>query len=101
MINKFLCKYFDKDNKGYVTVENIVGKILAYFISIVIVILFVYFVYRGVLFIVNNDIYDKDIPNMIGFFGVMIIGTSIVIFVVCLWSKVAGIKVAKCERINK
>lgn len=92
-INKFLCKYFDRNNNGYVTINDIVAKIFGY---IFLPIFVVYLDIRGILFLLNDN-YNKPEQDFLGFFGVFVLALS----VLCIWVNIADIKVAKCERINK
>ena len=103
-LNKWLCRNFDKKNKGYVTIEDIFFGLLKPSIIVAIVIGIVYAVYKGVLLLLSGDIANATPDTYIDF--VSILGLAFLIFialvlgvVVCIY--ISEIKVAQCPLKEK
>jgi hypothetical protein len=92
-LNKFLCKYFDTQDRGYVTVGDII-KSIAVFLLIIIT---AYLDIQGIYFIKDN-LYGDNKLNMIGAFGFCILAFSIFILSVLIWYRISDIKITECKR---
>ena len=107
-LNKLLCKTFDEEKKGYVTVADITSRIIEYGILSFIIILVIIVLYSGIVFTINIEqrlSYDNQDIDIIGFFGFIVL---IIITVTVSWylwdTKISRIKIAKCplkENENK
>lgn len=102
-INKTLCKYFDIDNKGYVTVGNIMEHILKLGVAVVLVFGLLYCIYRGILDIIAmvdgtfDPITSSGIHFLAGGMGFLFIGLVSIFVIVVLVVSISEIKIAKCE----
>lgn len=107
-LNKWLCKTFDTDKKGYVTVSDVAQRLLAYTFYSGIILIISTLLYYGAVFVINikerfnPDSKEIDIP---GFLGFIIWIVFILITSAYVWdTKISKIKIAKCplrENENK
>ena len=102
-INKTLCKYFDVDGKGYVTVGNITEYILKFSAIVIITLGFLYCIYRGTLDIIAM-VYGTHDPNILsglnyvaGGMGVLFILLISLAVLLVLIVSISEMKIAKCE----
>ena len=94
-ITKYLCKKFDKENKGYVTIGDVILAIID-----VILILTVFFIMSFFIGIAYNRIFLVEDPSII---YTCLIGSAIIL-IICIvvliadkfWMNVLKIKIVKC-----
>ena len=102
-INKTLCKCFDRDKKGYVTVGDIMYCIFIFSAAMVLVLGLLYCIYRGILDIIAmvDGTFDPSTSIGLHFFagamGVVCIGSISLFVIVVLVVSILKIKIAKCE----
>lgn len=103
-INNWLCKHFDVNEKGYVTIEDVKDKVLdlleTFLICVVVGIVgagIIYVLIRGILFILNDDIHNSEEANIIGFGGVLLLMIIFVIGLGLFYGQYKNTKIAKCE----
>ena len=103
-MNKLLCKYFDPDKKGYVTIGDVTIKIMQYLICIIITTFILYSMYISaaypILYDANTTIVEflSDIVGSIAWIIIIIIiGLFIVVNALELTLYISEIKIAKCK----
>lgn len=96
-INYWLCKTFDKEKKGYVTINDI-GPTL---ILCGIVIFIIAILFSGLIFLIsgkfNGDYTPDSMFDKIGIFGVILWGFILLIVCGLIIEYILGIKIARCE----
>ncbi len=106
-VNKFLCKWFDIDDKGYVTVGDFIKGIMCIIITILLIIVVIYSVIE---FFTNLSSALEEVPPTLSFF--MLGGTIVVLFVafvtiflisgiIELIKYISNIRISECELKNK
>ncbi len=102
-ITKYLCKKFDIEKKGYVTIEDIVSSIIEYtpyiivgiffFMLIILISVTIGHIYNCVI---HNESIDGLRDSLIGFFILTI--TSIICFMLYkLYKIISPFKIIKCS----
>ena len=110
-VTKYLCKWFDREDKGYVTVEDIVDKICEFIVKSIIII-FIVMISSAILSIVGNVyymIFDSmqatynffTIKNSITGLIVVLILYGIIYITIEIWEKIKEFKVIKCPLKEK
>jgi uncharacterized BrkB/YihY/UPF0761 family membrane protein len=105
VITKILCKYFDDEDKGYVTIEDIVKKVFSFntFLLLLIAILFTILV-AMLLYIIGDFYYNgfstsSDVLNLHYFmagFSIVFSITAIIIIMYTVYQRVKTYKVVVC-----
>ena len=102
-INKTLCKCFDIDKKGYVTVGDIMYRIFIFSAAVVLSLGLLYCIYRGtldIIAVVDGTFDPSTLPGihfLAGAMGFMCIGLISIFVIVVLVVSISEIKIAKCE----
>ena len=97
-LTKILCRMFDDENKGYVTIWDVVGDLLAIGIAICIAVLIIYSIYEFIVAWITWDTSSNTILSgyvMLGGISSVLIGWIICIFI---FQIIGNIKIAKCKR---
>ena len=101
--NKWLCKTFDTENKGYVNIGDIVSLISANILYIGIISAMLFTLYAGIMFILNGtSLKSTELPTvfgLIGLVGVILIIVILIIGVSSFAKFISLIQVAKCDGI--
>lgn len=109
-IKRFLCEIFNKRNKKYVTIGDIISVIIYTVFIIGIIYVFTYSIFSGVNLILSNSCDKNNLfcGNVLGMFGATIIllfAVFIALFIIVIISKlfefIMNIKVIKCDLKEK
>ncbi len=111
-IRKYLCKEFDINNKGYVTINDVYNKItqtiadnfmIVMLIGIVIIVcIFILNMIGYLYYAIFNPIKSNTSTIIISadkiFIGFIILGTIIIIIltIIIIWKKIKNIKIIVC-----
>ena len=106
-LNNWLCKYFDKEKKGYVNIDDILSLLSLFFIVIISASLVFSLFLKGIIFILSNawnfnesnNLFNTNIDgvDMFGFMGVIIWCLIVIILCCGIISYICNIKIAKCD----
>lgn len=99
-LTKTLCKYFDKNQKGYMNIGDILNPIFWYALICTGVYIILYTVYEGILLILSGRIFHGELYTTDDFIGTVgcafiLIIVAIIFFVSICY--ISNIKIAKCE----
>ena len=114
-LTKYLCKWFDKGNKGYVTIGDIDDKIITFIINSIItlaivmmiafIILAIFIMVGDVFYLFGGYIKATDdiftIKNFIIGLIIVVISCSIIYILNKIWEKIKEFKVVKCPLKEK
>ena len=99
-INKWLCKYFDDEDKGYVTIWDVIRVIIVLFSMLFLIVVILYSI-GGLFASIINPNYDGNIIT--AFVYVVYIAVIVIMALVCLTIiyYISEIKIAKCPLKEK
>ena len=102
-MNKWLCKHFDSEKKGFVTISDVVSPLLTYSTYIAVVAYVLHSMYRVAISpeILETGSWSIAVPATVGIIGwiiclcVVVIGITIIGLSVIKY--ISEIKIAKCK----
>jgi magnesium-transporting ATPase (P-type) len=104
-LNKFLCKYFDSTNKGYVTIGNFLTETFSIGLTSLIIIGSLYSVYVFFAegsFWVDPNFVNRPLLYIVGFVITFVSLFVMIIAALCILYEVTidmlNFKIAKCEK---
>ena len=98
-LNKTLCKYLDIEEKGYVTVGDVLLRCVFFGLIATVIISLLYSFYQGILLIITDRLFTpaESINDLAGCLGISIfVIISLGLFVVFI-AYICTIKIAACE----
>lgn len=99
-LNNWLCKHFDKEKKGYVTISDFINQSIKYILRLIVVLFISALLYAGAIFIINiKDRFSPDTKeaDVLGIWGFILWVVIIDITIMYLWeTKISNIRIAKC-----